>query len=117
MSDEAKTIDKSTLDQHSEYELVMIASREARRLNEVARANGKEIKRRVTEVAWERLLEGKIHYVYGEPPVDAEETLDEAVAAAVEAAAAEDVSEGVSSGEAPAEDAGDVESTEEKVES
>jgi DNA-directed RNA polymerase subunit K/omega len=56
----------------SKYELVMIASREARRLNDTARASGKELKRRITEVAWERLLAGKIKFTYSdeEPPAE-----------------------------------------------
>ena len=60
------------LELHSKYELVMIAAREARRLNERARASGKELKRRVTEVAWERLVQGDIHYTYGELPYEDE---------------------------------------------
>jgi len=54
----------------SKYELVMIAAREARRLNESARASGKELKRRVTDVAWERLQDGKIKYTYSEEPLE-----------------------------------------------
>jgi len=57
-------------DRPSKYELVMIAAREARRLNESARAVGKELRRRVTDVAWERLEGGKIRYTYSDEPVE-----------------------------------------------
>ncbi len=57
----------------NKYELVVIASREARRLNDIARMHGRELKRRPTKLAWERLGQGKVKYTY-EP-----ETLDQAV--------------------------------------
>ena len=69
------TTEHLDLDRNSKYELVMIAAREARRLNDKARASGKEIRRRVTEVAWERLTTGKIHYTYGELPFEEEPSL------------------------------------------
>ena len=73
------------LEAMSKYELVMIAAREARRLNDRARASGKELKRRVTEVAWERLQDGKIKHTYGEVPYEEEPVvpLDEAVMAEI----------------------------------
>jgi DNA-directed RNA polymerase subunit K/omega len=71
MSDQKNTSDLD-LEIHSKYELVVIASREARRLNERARAGGKELKRRVTDVAWDRLVNGDINYTYGELPYEDE---------------------------------------------
>jgi DNA-directed RNA polymerase subunit K/omega len=95
------------LDVHSKYELVMIAAREARRLNERARASGKELKRRVTEVAWERLEHGDIHFTYGELPYEDEPLPpppmipipDEDMDAALEAADNGDSTESDSEGE------------------
>jgi DNA-directed RNA polymerase subunit K/omega len=68
MSDDKIESSNSLDDIRSRYEMVMIAGREARRLNELARTNGKELKRRVTEVAWERLQTGKVYFSYQEPP-------------------------------------------------
>ena len=51
------------------YERVVIAAREARRLNEAVRSSSKELRRRVTDVAWERLMEGKVNFTYGEVPI------------------------------------------------
>ncbi len=60
----------------NKYEMVVIASREARRLNDVARSYGRELKRRPTILAWERLHDGKIKYTWEEAlpeaPVSAE---------------------------------------------
>jgi DNA-directed RNA polymerase subunit K/omega len=90
---------KGDLDERSRYELVMIAAREARRLNDAARINGKELKRRVTKVAWERLLEGKIAFTYDDPAPEGEADIPdlaaEAEEAAAEAAAKQHAEEGV----------------------
>jgi DNA-directed RNA polymerase subunit K/omega len=48
----------------NKYEMVLIAAREARRINEVARMHGRELKVRPTVASWERLLSGKIKYTY-----------------------------------------------------
>ena len=48
----------------NKYELVLIAAREARRMNELAKLMGSEIKVRTTELAWDRLQEGKIQFTY-----------------------------------------------------
>ena len=82
----------------SKYELVMIAAREARRLNESARASGKELKRRVTDVAWERLQQGKIRYTYSDDPVEgaaaaADQDVPDLAADAEGAAKSEDAAE------------------------
>ena len=53
----------------NKYEMIMIAAREARRLNGLARMTGRELKRRPTVLSWERLSSGKIKYTYEpEPP-------------------------------------------------
>ncbi|HYV51455.1 MAG TPA: DNA-directed RNA polymerase subunit omega [Dongiaceae bacterium] len=56
----------------NKYEQVLIAAREARRLNDVAKLSGRELRVRPTTVAWERLTQGKIKHTYepeaGEPP-------------------------------------------------
>ena len=60
----------------NKYEMIMIASREARRLNEIARLSGRELKERPTTLAWKLLTEGKIKYTYNP------ETLEEQLSAA-----------------------------------
>ena len=55
----------------NKYEMVIIASREARRLNDVARSYGRELKRRPTILAWERLHDGKIKYTWEEAAPEA----------------------------------------------
>ena len=56
----------------NKYEMVLIAAREARRLNDVAKLSGRELRVRPTTVAWDRLGQGKIKHTYepesGEPP-------------------------------------------------
>ena len=55
----------------NKYEMIMIAAREARRLNGLARATGRELKRRATVLSWERLSSGKIQHTYEpEPPAN-----------------------------------------------
>jgi DNA-directed RNA polymerase subunit K/omega len=48
----------------NKYEMVLIAAREARRLNEVAKLSGRELRVRPTTVAWDRLTQGKIQHTY-----------------------------------------------------
>jgi DNA-directed RNA polymerase subunit K/omega len=48
----------------NKYEMVIVAGKEARRLNELARQQGRDIKGRVTHVAMRRFLEGEIQYKY-----------------------------------------------------
>ena len=56
----------------NKYEMVLIAAREARRLNDVAKLSGRELRVRPTTVAWDRLIQDKIKHTYdpeaGEPP-------------------------------------------------
>jgi DNA-directed RNA polymerase subunit K/omega len=48
----------------NKYELIIVAGKEARRLNELARQQGRDVKGRVTHVAMRRYLEGDIQYRY-----------------------------------------------------
>ncbi len=68
----------------NKYEMVMIAAREARRLNDVAKLSGRELKRRPTALAWELLNTGRIKYTYNA------EAFDKELEAAQEAAQAQD---------------------------
>lgn len=69
MSEDKKPSSATFSDPPSRYELVMLAAREARRINDMARLSGKEVKRRVTHLAWERLLQGKIKFTYSDEPL------------------------------------------------
>jgi len=48
----------------NKYEMVLISAREARRLSDVARILGRELKVRPTMLAWERLSRDKIQHTY-----------------------------------------------------
>jgi DNA-directed RNA polymerase subunit K/omega len=50
----------------NKYEMVVVAAREARRINEQARQQGREIKGRVTDVAMKRYIDGDVKYRYEE---------------------------------------------------
>ena len=51
----------------NKYEMVLIAAREARRLNEMAKLSARELKVRPTTIAWDRLMTGRIKYTYEAP--------------------------------------------------
>lgn len=79
----------------NKYEMVLIAAREARRMNDIARLSGSEFTVRPTTVAWQRLMDGKLDFTYEpvkhEPkPVEAPDL----TAAAAETAAAAPAGEG-----------------------
>jgi len=61
----------------NKYEMVLISAREARRINEVARMHGRELRVRPTTAAWERLISGKIKYTYEAEPAPQEELVPE----------------------------------------
>ena len=61
----------------NKYEMVLIAAREARRLNELARLSGRELKIRPTFLAWDRLKEGKIKFTYEPEKFESEEPVIE----------------------------------------
>lgn len=60
----------------NKYEMVMIAAREARRLNDIARLSGRELKVRPTSLAWKLLHEGKIKYTFSSEPFDPEAPIE-----------------------------------------
>jgi len=65
----------------SKYELIIVAAKEARRLNELSRVTGLNLGGKVTNVALEEALKGNVLYRYREslddvvvePAVEAEE--------------------------------------------
>jgi DNA-directed RNA polymerase subunit K/omega len=54
----------------NKYELIIVASREARRLNELSRQTGLNVGGKVTNVALEEALKGNVLYRYVEIPDD-----------------------------------------------
>jgi DNA-directed RNA polymerase subunit K/omega len=60
----------------NKYEMVMIAAREARRLNDIARISGRDLKIRPTTLAWKLLHDGKIKYTFSSEPFDQETSLE-----------------------------------------
>ena len=53
-------------DGKNKYELIIIAGKEARRLNDIARQQGREVKGRVTLLALRRFNNGTIKFKYDE---------------------------------------------------
>jgi DNA-directed RNA polymerase subunit K/omega len=62
----------------SKYELSIVASREARRLNEWIRRSGETLHGKVTAVALERVIRDDVPYYYEDPSIliAAEQPLD-----------------------------------------
>lgn len=58
----------------NKYEMVIVASREARRINEHARITGEPIPGKVTAQALRRVLDGESPFRYEEPAPPVEET-------------------------------------------
>ena len=54
----------------NKYELIIVASREARRLNELSRQTGLNLGGKVTNVALEEALKGNVLYRYADPTED-----------------------------------------------
>ena len=54
----------------SKYELIIVAAKEARRLNELSRVTGLNLGGKVTNVALEEALKGNVLYRYRENPDD-----------------------------------------------
>jgi len=54
----------------NKYELIIVASREARRLNELSRQTGLNVGGKVTNVALEEALKGNVLYRYVDVPDD-----------------------------------------------
>jgi DNA-directed RNA polymerase omega subunit len=57
----------------NKYELIIVASREARRLNELSRQTGLNIGGKVTNIALEEALKGNVLYRYVDVPDDIKE--------------------------------------------
>lgn len=57
----------------NKYELIVIAAREARRLNAVAKLSGRDLKERATSIAWRRLKGDEIKFTYEPESFEAEE--------------------------------------------
>jgi DNA-directed RNA polymerase subunit K/omega len=51
----------------NKYELAIVAAREARHLNELARLTGEPLTTKVTAIALERTLRGEVPFTYEEP--------------------------------------------------
>lgn len=51
----------------NKYEMVIVAAKEARRLNELANQQQREIKGRITHVAMKRFKEGHVKFKYEAP--------------------------------------------------
>lgn len=62
MDEERKVLRSSNIP--SKYELIIVASREARRLNELSRQTGLNLGGKVTNVALEECLKGEVLYRY-----------------------------------------------------
>lgn len=60
----------------NKYEMVLISAREARRLNEGAKLAGRELKIRPTELAWDRMQDGKVKFTYEDPNAEVEEEVE-----------------------------------------
>ena len=52
----------------SKYELIIVAAKEARRLNELSRQTGLNVGGKVTNIALEEALKGNVLYRYTEEP-------------------------------------------------
>ncbi len=48
----------------NKYEMVIVAAKEARRLNEMANQQGRDLKGRVTDLAMARYISGDVKYKY-----------------------------------------------------
>jgi DNA-directed RNA polymerase omega subunit len=56
----------------NKYELIIVAAKEARRLNELSRQTGLDIGGKVTNIALEETMKGHVIFRYGVEPVEAE---------------------------------------------
>jgi DNA-directed RNA polymerase omega subunit len=50
------------------YELVRVASKEAKRISALLRLSGEEVHEKVTTIALRRVVEGKVKYQYAKSP-------------------------------------------------
>jgi len=79
MIDESEVLRSSNIP--NKYELIIVASKEARRLNELSRQTGLNLGGKVTNVALEEALKGNVLYRYRaeteDLPADKPETVEE----------------------------------------
>lgn len=61
----------------NKYELIIVAAKEARRLNELSRQTGLDLGGKVTNVALEEALKGNVLYRYKMDPDEAKPELEE----------------------------------------
>lgn len=61
----------------NKYELIIVAAKEARRLNELSRQTGLNLGGKVTNVALEEALKGNVLYRYKMDPDEAKPELEE----------------------------------------
>ena len=57
----------------NKYELIIVAAKEARRMNELSRQTGLNLGGKVTNIALEEALKGNVLYRYEETPAEPEE--------------------------------------------
>ena len=62
----------------NKYELIIVAAKEARRLNELSRQTGLNVGGKVTNVALEEALKGNVLYKYEEEDEDQVESAEQA---------------------------------------
>lgn len=79
MLDESEVLRSSNIP--NKYELIIVASKEARRLNELSRQTGLNLGGKVTNIALEEALKGNVLYRYRaeteDLPTDKPETVEE----------------------------------------
>jgi DNA-directed RNA polymerase subunit K/omega len=68
LDNETKVLRSSNIP--NKYELIIVASKEARRLNELSRQTGLNLGGKVTNIALEEALKGDVLYRYEEEPVE-----------------------------------------------
>ena len=57
----------------NKYEMVIIAAREARRVNDLARGSGQKVERKVTLSAVEKAIRGELRFLYEDEIQEREE--------------------------------------------
>jgi DNA-directed RNA polymerase subunit K/omega len=57
----------------NKYEMVIVAAREARRENDLARGSGQKPERKVTLTAVDKVVKGQVKFQYEEEPQEPEE--------------------------------------------
>ncbi|MCD6379805.1 DNA-directed RNA polymerase subunit omega [bacterium] len=54
--------------EQNRYELIRVASKEAKRISALLRLSGEEVHEKVTTIALRRVVEGKVKYQYAKSP-------------------------------------------------